>query len=167
MTAVGLGTGTVAGLVGITPGAGFVAPMAALAIGAASACASFVAVRAKGRLRVDDALDVFGVHGVSGLLGAVLTGLLASRAVNEAGQDGSWGLAALQLMACVATMAYSAGVSWGLLRLLGLRTRLRVDEQAEWDGTDLSQHGERGYPAVEVGTQSPVHEAGRPARAEA
>ncbi len=150
MTAVGLASGVVAGLVGITPASGFVGPMAALVIGALAAGVSFFAVRLKGRLGFDDALDVFGIHGVSGLLGAVATGAFASLAVNAAGADGSLKLVGVQLFASLVTLAYSGVMSFGLLKLLQATVGLRVDEQAEYDGADISEHGERGYSDLDV-----------------
>lgn len=164
MTAVGLASGAVAGLVGITPGSGYVGPMAALAIGAVAAGLSFFAVRLKSRVGLDDALDVFGIHGVSGVFGALATGVFASKAVNPAGADGSLGLVGVQLVACAATLAYSGLVSYGLLKLLDRLVGLRVDEQSEFDGTDISEHGERGYSDLDLAPHyAPRKEAAAPA----
>jgi Amt family ammonium transporter len=145
MTGVGFASGAVAGLVAITPASGFVGPMAALLIGALASGISFMAVRAKAKLGFDDALDVFGIHGISGLFGALATGALASLAVNEAGADGSLKLVGTQALACVATLAYSGGLSYAILKVLGLTVGLRVEEADELEGVDVSEHGERAY----------------------
>jgi Amt family ammonium transporter len=145
VSGVGLASGAVAGMVAITPAAGFVTPLASLGLGAAAAMASFFAVRLRPRLGLDDSLDVFAVHGVAATLGALLTGLLATKAVNDAGADGSLALLGVQAVGVVATMAWSGVLSFGLLKLVGLVTPLRADEQDEWGGLDQSEAGERGY----------------------
>lgn len=145
MTGVGFASGAVAGLVAITPAAGFITPMAAMALGAAAAAVSLAAVGLKTKLGLDDALDVFGIHGVSGLLGALGTGALASLAVNPGGADGSLALVGKQALACLATVAYSGALSFGLLKLIERTMGLRVDAAAEDEGTDLSEHGESAY----------------------
>ncbi len=145
MSGVGLASGAVAGMVAITPAAGFVKPVPAIVLGAAAAMASFTAVRLRPRLGLDDSLDVFAVHGVAATLGAILTGAFASTAVNAAGADGSVGLVAKEALGVVVTMAFSGGLSVLLLKLVGLVTALRADEQDEWSGMDASDAGERGY----------------------
>jgi ammonium transporter, Amt family len=145
ISGVGLASGAVAGMVAITPAAGFVKPSASLVLGGAAALASFAAVRIRPRLGLDDALDVFAVHGVAATFGALLTGLLASKAVNPAGADGSLLLLAKQALGLAATMAFSGVLSFGLLKLVGAITPLRVDEQDEWSGLDQSEAGERAY----------------------
>ena len=145
ISGVGLASGAVAGMVAITPAAGFVTPLASLAVGGLAAAASFGAVRLRPRLGLDDALDVFAVHGVAATLGALLTGVLASRAVNEAGADGSLALLGVQALGVLVTLAWSGVVSFLLFRLVGLVTPLRADEQDEWTGLDQSDAGERGY----------------------
>jgi Amt family ammonium transporter len=150
MSGVGLASGAVAGMVAITPAAGFVTPLAGIALGAAAALASFGAVRIRPRLGLDDSLDVFAVHGVAATLGALLTGVLATKAVNDAGADGSLALFGAQLLGVTVTMAFSAGVSFGLLKLVGLVTPLRADEQDEWSGLDQAEAGERGYISTDL-----------------
>ena len=150
MSGVGLASGAVAGMVAITPAAGFVTPLAGIALGAAAALASFGAVRIRPRLGLDDSLDVFAVHGVAATLGALLTGVLATKAVNDAGADGSLALFGAQLLGVTVTMAFSAGVSFGLLKLVGLVTPLRADEQDEWTGLDQTEAGERGYITTDL-----------------
>ncbi len=145
MSGVGLASGAVAGMVAITPAAGFVRPVPALAIGALAALASFTAIRIRPKLGLDDSLDVFAVHGVAATLGALLTGAFASVAVNSGGADGSLALVGKQAIGVVATLVFSGGLSFGLLKLVGLITPLRSDEQDEWAGMDSSEAGERGY----------------------
>jgi len=148
-TTLGVASGLVAGLVAITPGSGFVGPMSAIAIGLGAGVLCYLAVLVKWRLRYDDSLDVVGIHGVGGMFGAVATGLLAQVAINGAGADGALfgnpGLLWRQVVAVVAVMAYSFGVSYALLRVLKAFTSLRVDEDEELLGLDLSQHSEAGY----------------------
>jgi Amt family ammonium transporter len=148
-TVLGGASGCVAGLVGITPGAGFVTPMAAIAIGLGAGAICYGAIMLKGRLGYDDSLDVVGVHFVGGLFGALATGLFATKLVNPAGADGLFygnpKLFAVQALAAGAAMAYAFCVSYGLLVLLDRTLGLRVDAEHESMGLDLSQHGEAGY----------------------
>jgi Amt family ammonium transporter len=150
MSGVGLASGAVAGMVAITPAAGFVTPAASLVIGALAACASFTAVRLRPRLGLDDALDVFAVHGVAATLGALLTGVFASTAINAAGADGSLLLVGKQAVGVVATLLYSGVLSFGLFKLVNAVTPLRADEQDEWTGLDEVEAGERGYITADL-----------------
>ncbi len=145
MSGVGLASGAVAGMVAITPAAGFVTPAASLVIGALASVASFVAVRFRPRLGLDDSLDVFGIHGVGATVGALLTGVFATTAVNSAGADASLLLFGKQALGVAATMAFSGLLTYGLLKAVGLVTTLRSDEQDEWTGLDHAEAGERGY----------------------
>jgi Amt family ammonium transporter len=146
---LGAAAGAVAGLVGITPAAGFVTPMAALVIGFLAGLGCFLAVELIVRGRVDDALDVFGVHGVGGMIGALATGIFATKAVNAAGANGllygNPGQLAVQALAVVVVSAYSAGVTWVLLKLIGATIGLRVSQDEEQRGLDTTQHGEVAY----------------------
>lgn len=150
-TALGLATGAVAGLVAITPAAGFVGPLPAVLIGAAVSVISFYAIKLKNRFRYDDTLDVFGVHGVGGTWGALATGLFASRAINSAVKHdglllgGGFAQLGLQALAAVIALAYAGGVTALLAWVLGRFIGLRVDEDAEIAGLDLALHGETGY----------------------
>lgn len=148
-TAVGAATGAVVGLVAITPAAGFVTPMGALAIGLLSAPLSFAALHLRARSRVDDTLDVFACHGVAGISGALLTGIFATTTVNAAGADGAlagnWSLLGAQTIAVVATMAFVGAASFALVSLLRLVMPVRVDVDAELRGVDISEHGEEAY----------------------
>jgi Amt family ammonium transporter len=146
---LGATAGAVAGLVGITPAAGFVTPTAALLIGFLAGLGCFLVVEFVVRRRVDDALDVFGVHGVGGMIGALATGVFATRLVNPAGADGllfgNPGQLAVQALAVAAVAAYAAVVTWGLLKLIDGVIGLRVSPEEEQRGLDTTQHGEAAY----------------------
>lgn len=146
---LGATAGAVAGLVGITPAAGFVTPMAAIIIGFVAGLGCFLAVEFVVRRRVDDALDVFGVHGVGGILGALLTGVFATKTVNSAGADGllygNPSLLLTQAIAVVVVALYAAAVTFGLLKLLDVTWGVRVSPEEEQRGLDVSQHGEPAY----------------------
>ena len=148
-TAVGAATGAVVGLVAITPAAGFVTPLGALAIGALSAPLSFLALNYRARSGVDDTLDVFACHGVAGISGALLTGVFATTSVNAAGADGALagnvGLLGVQAIAVLATMVFAGGASVVLLALVRLVMPVRIAADAEVIGVDLSEHGEEAY----------------------
>jgi Amt family ammonium transporter len=146
-TMLGVATGAVAGLVAITPGAGFVGPMSALIIGAIAGLICFYAVVLKVRLGYDDSLDVVGVHGVGGTWGALATGLFASAAVG--GTDGLFfGNPALmipQIVSVIGTVVYVGVVTWIILKILDATMGLRVSDEDEQMGLDLSQHNEAAY----------------------
>ena len=112
--------------------------------------ASLLAVRQRPRLGIDDSLDVFAVHGVAATLGALLTGLLASKAVNPAGADGSLALMGWQAVGVAATLAWSGGLSFVLYKVVGFVFPLRGDEQDEGSGMDAAESGERGYIHAET-----------------
>jgi len=114
-------------------------------LGAVAGIASLTAVRYRPRLGIDDSLDVFAVHGVAATLGALLTGLLASRAVNPDGADGSLHLLGIQAVGVLATWAWSGGLSFGLLKLVSAITPLRAEEEDESTGMDMAEGGERAY----------------------
>jgi Amt family ammonium transporter len=146
---LGAAAGAVAGLVGITPAAGFVTPMAAIIIGFLAGVGCFTAVELVVRGRVDDALDVFGVHGVGGMIGALATGLFATTSINPAGFDGLFygnpGQLLTQLIAVVVTGVYAAVVTYLLLKLINLVVGIRVSPEEEARGLDSSLHGETAY----------------------
>jgi len=148
-TTLGAASGAVAGLVAITPAAGFVGPVAAIVIGIAAGVVCFFAVGLKFRLNYDDSLDVVGVHMVGGILGSVLLGALAQRSINTAVPDGLvFGGAAFfgkQIIAVLAVFAYSFVVSYLLARLVHATIGMRVSDEAEVTGLDLSQHEESAY----------------------
>jgi Amt family ammonium transporter len=148
-TAVGGATGAVVGLVAITPAAGFVSPLAGLAIGALAAPCSFFALHYRPKTRLDDTLDVFACHGVAGIMGAVLTGVFASKDVNPNGADGllagNASLVGIQLLAVVATIVFVGVTSVVILKVLAMLMPLRVSVESEVQGIDLSEHGEEAY----------------------
>ncbi len=148
-TALGAASGAVAGLVAITPASGFVGPMSAMVIGIAAGSVCYLAVNLKNKFGYDDSLDVVGVHGVGGTLGAIATGLFASKAINSAGADGLFfgnpSLLKSQLLSIGAAWVYSFVVTFVILKALDLTMGLRVSGEEEVNGLDYSQHGERGY----------------------
>jgi Amt family ammonium transporter len=144
-TILGAASGAVAGLVAITPAAGFVNPMAAIFIGLAGGVVCYTAVSLKPKFGYDDALDVVGVHMVGGTLGALLTGVFASLAVNAAGADGGTGQLLRQTVAVVVTYIFCGVGTFILLVIVNAITRVRADQQEEIIGLDLSQHSERAY----------------------
>ncbi|MBC7292866.1 MAG: ammonium transporter [Thermoleophilia bacterium] len=152
-TALGLISGAVAGLVAVTPAAGFVTPMGAMGIGALAGLVCYVSVvLVKPRLGYDDSLDAFGVHGVGGMLGALLTGLWATTTVNPAGADGAFHgdlkQLLVQLGALAVCAAYSFVLSFGLLKLVDKLVGLRVSADSENIGLDLTQHSESAYTVM-------------------
>jgi Amt family ammonium transporter len=170
-TALGLASGLVAGLVGITPAAGFVAPWSAIVVGLAAGFACYGGVLLKDKLGYDDALDAFGVHGVGGLVGALLTGVFAEKVLNEAGADGLLQGNAAQLgtqaIAVLASGAYAAVLTFGILKVIDATLGLRVAENDEREGLDSTLHGEQGYGTGSAGS-SPMGAEGHaePARIE-
>ena len=148
-TVLGAATGAVAGLVGITPAAGFVSPLSAIVIGVAVGVVCFAACSVKFKFGYDDSLDVVGVHGVGGALGALLTGVLASTAVNPGGADGllfgNPGQLWIQFVSVAVTAVYCGGMTYILLKIVDAVIGLRVTEDDEQVGLDLSQHGETAY----------------------
>ena len=149
-TTLGAASGAVAGMVAITPCAGFVSPVAALIIGGLAGVVCALAVRLKFKLKYDDSLDVLGVHGVGGVLGMVMLGLFASRSINPAGRDGLMNGGGLQLigseiMAVGVTIAMAFGVTFVLAKLVDMTMGLRVGPEEEFNGLDLSQHAESAY----------------------
>jgi Amt family ammonium transporter len=147
---LGIVTGAVVGLVAITPGAGFVTPLAALVIGALAAPISYYAIKfIKGRNLVDESLDVFACHGLGGLWGALATGLFAALSVNAGGADGLlYGNPrqfVTQLVAALAGAAFAFVVTFVVARLLQAVMGLRVSEQEEEVGLDISEHAERAF----------------------
>lgn len=149
-TALGAATGLVVGLVAVTPAAGYVTPLAALAIGALGAAASFAALKVRFRSKVDDALDVFACHGVAGIVGALLTGVFATTAVNPGGADGLLAgrpaLLGIQALSVAAALLFAGLATAGVLGLVSLLTPLRVDLPEEVAGLDQGQHGQQAYP---------------------
>ena len=155
-TAVGAATGAVAGLVAITPAAGFVEPWAAILIGAIAGFLCYKACGLKARMGYDDALDVVGVHGVGGTWGAIATGIFASVALSDGGLlTGNGAQFLTQIIAVVATFAFCALGTFIILSIINVTVGLRVHEEDEEVGLDLTQHAENAY-STGGGAGSPI-----------
>jgi Amt family ammonium transporter len=148
-TMFGAATGSIAGLATITPASGFVSPMSALVIGLFAGALCYTALNMKGKLGYDDSLDAFGVHGIGGIIGTLGAGFLAQKIINPSGADGLIFGNAHQLFVQVVSIAtavlYSFVITFILLKLIDLAIGLRVSEEEETLGLDLSQHEESGY----------------------
>ena len=148
-TATGSSIAAVVGLVAITPGAGFVTPMAAIVIGALASVTSFVALKALERTRLDDTLDVFACHGVGGIVGSVLTGVFATTSVNPGGADGllygNPGLMIPQVVSVLAAAGFAVVGTGGILLVIHKAVGLRAPEFAHQVGIDLVEHAEKAY----------------------
>jgi ammonium transporter, Amt family len=153
---VGGASGAVAGLVAITPASGYVEPMSAIAIGLGAGVFCYLAVRLRAKLGFDDSLDVVGVHGVGGMWGAMATGIFAVASVSglpyaEGLIEGEWRRFTDSLIGVGAIGAYSFIVTFILLKVLDMVMGIRVSEEEEDLGLDVTQHGERGYNSEESG----------------
>jgi Amt family ammonium transporter len=148
-TAVGAITGAVAGLVAITPACGFVTPLAAVVIGFGVSGICYWTLNHRIKWHLDDTLDAFSVHGVGGIFGALMTGVFATRSVNPAGGDGLlYGNPGQLLVQCAAvgsTIAFSALVTFVLLKVIGATMGIRSNDENQSEGLDLVEHGEKGY----------------------
>jgi Amt family ammonium transporter len=148
-TSLGAASGAIAGLVGITPAAGYVDVLPGMLIGLVVGVVCFYGVRLKDRFGFDDALDVIGVHGVGGTTGALLTGVFASTAVNAAGADGllagNPGQLVPQVVGVLVTISFSFIASFIILKLVDATIGLRVDEETEERGLDIAEHAETAY----------------------
>jgi Amt family ammonium transporter len=148
-TTLGAASGAVAGLVAITPGSGFVGPMAALIIGTLVSVICYGGIMVKSKLGYDDSLDVFGVHGLGGTWGALATGLFASKLINPSGADGLFfgnpGQLWTQFLAVAATWIFAFVMTSIILKVVDMIVGLRVTDEDEERGLDISQHNETGY----------------------
>jgi Amt family ammonium transporter len=146
---VGIATGAIAGLATITPGSGFVGPVGALVYGALSGIICFYMITVvKNKWKTDDSLDVFAVHGVGGILGILLTGLFADLSLGGNGLETGISIKVAffgQLLATIITIAWAGLMSYVLLKITQLFFGLRVTEDEEIEGLDITSHGERGY----------------------
>lgn len=146
---LGIVTGAVVGLVAITPAAGYVTPLASIAIGAIAAPISYYAIKLRQKRGLDESLDVFACHGMGGAWGALATGLFATKAVNAAGADGLFygnpGQFVVQLIALVVAAVFAFGVTFIMAQVLKRTIGLSVSEREEEVGLDISAHGERAY----------------------
>ena len=148
VSVVGAACGAVAGLVAITPASGFVTPGGALIIGLVAGGLCYSATLLRARAKVDDALDVFAVHGVGGMFGAIATGVFATSAVQQAYSgliDGNPGQVGIQLVAVAATIIYAVIATFIIVKVVGLALGLRVSATSEETGLDLAVHGEAAY----------------------
>ena len=148
-TTLGTASGAIAGLATITPAAGFVGPNAAIIIGLIAGLVCYLAVNLKSRFKFDDSLDVVGIHGVGGVVGTLLLGVFASKAVNPSGVDGLLaGNSSQLLIQCLGVgvvCGYAFVVSWILLKGLDKIMGLRISEEAETQGLDYTEHSETAY----------------------
>jgi ammonium transporter, Amt family len=155
-TVLGAASGAVAGLVAITPASGFVGPLSAIGIGAVGGVLCYNACNLKSRLGYDDSLDVVGVHGVGGTWGALATGLFASKAINDAGGNGLFfgnpGQLLVQALSVLVTVIFAFIGSLILLKIVDAVVGLRIHEEDEVAGLDLSQHNENAYALGLVGS---------------
>jgi Amt family ammonium transporter len=152
VTAVGAATAVVVGLVAVTPAAGFVGPLSGLVLGALAAFPSYYALLWRARTRLDDSLDVVAAHGLGGTVGALLTGVFAQKVWNGATDGALFGnpkQLGIQAVAVVASIVYSAALTWGLLKAIGAVAALRATAPDEGLGLDVSQHGEEAYASGE------------------
>ena len=153
-TLFGIVTGAVTGLATVTPAAGYVSTMAAVLIGCLASLVCFVSVAImKPKFGYDDTLDAFGVHGVGGVLGSVLVGVFARKALNPSGADGLIAGHAhqvlIQLAAVGVTVVFTLGVTWLLFKVIDALVGMRVSNDEEIQGLDISQHRERAYTVIE------------------
>ncbi len=148
-TTLGAASGAIAGLVAITPAAGFVGPQAAMVIGLVAGGLCYLAVSLKFRFGFDDSLDVVGVHLVGGVVGSVLLGVFAQQSVNEAGADGAlfgnFELLFFQIVAVLAVLVVSFVLTWIIAKVVDALVGLRADDHAESEGLDIVLHEERAY----------------------
>jgi Amt family ammonium transporter len=163
-TSVGCATAIVVGLVAVTPAAGYISPMSAIALGAIAAVPSYFALVLRGKTSLDDSLDVIAAHGIGGTVGALLTGVFADKSLNglaDGALFGNPGQVAVQGAAILAAIVYSGGMSFVLLKMISLFVPLRASASEEVEGLDISAHGEEAY--MHIGGSSPVVSASNPA----
>jgi Amt family ammonium transporter len=146
-TVTGIATGAVAGLVAITPAAGFVDPIMGIPIGIGVALVCFFMMRLRNKTKIDESLDVFACHGMGGTWGAIATGIFAAASMTAAGGliNGNLKQLGLQLLATAVVWAFSFGMTWIIGKVIDLTMGLRVSETEESLGLDISQHGESAY----------------------
>jgi Amt family ammonium transporter len=168
-TAVGCATAIVVGLVAVTPAAGFIGPMSAIALGAMAAVPSYFAILWRARTQLDDSLDVVAAHGIGGTVGALLTGVFAQKSLNGIADGLLFGnpkQLGIQAVAVVSALVYSGVMSFVLLKLVGLIFSLRAEDAEESFGLDTSMHGEEAYVhgGGNVTLMSSAADVGMPAR---
>lgn len=149
-TVLGTASGAVSGLVAITPGAGFVTPLSSIVIGLVGGVICYFAISLlKAKLGYDDALDAFGCHGIGGTWGALATGIFATKSINSTGANGLFygnpSQLGIQALSVLITVAFAVAATFVILKVIGLVMKLRVDDEQESSGLDLSLHGETAY----------------------
>jgi Amt family ammonium transporter len=148
-TTLGAASGAIAGLATITPTAGFVGPNTAILVGLMGGALCYTFVNMKGRFKLDDSLDVVGIHGVGGLLGTISLGLFATTAVNPGGVDGLFagnpGQLVAQIIGAVVVSVYAFGVSWCIFKVINATIGLRLSDESEVAGLDSTEHSETAY----------------------
>ncbi len=167
-TAVGAATAIVVGLVAVTPAAGFVSPMSAMALGAIAAVPSYLMLLWRAKSSLDDSLDVVAAHGVGGTVGALLTGVFAQKSLNGVADGllfGNPGQVAIQAAAVLAAIVYSGGMTFLLLKLISVVLPLRATADDEITGLDLSLHGEEAYMHADSGGLGPASTFSTPGEA--
>ena len=167
-TAVGAATAIVVGLVAVTPAAGFVSPMSAMALGAIAAVPSYLMLLWRAKSSLDDSLDVVAAHGVGGTVGALLTGVFAQKSLNGVADGllfGNPGQVAIQAAAVLAAIVYSGGMTFVLLKLISVVLPLRATADDEITGLDLSLHGEEAYMHADSGGMGPASTFSTPGEA--
>ena len=170
-TTLGAASGAVAGLVAITPCAGFISPLGSIVVGLLAGAVCALAVAIKGRVRIDDSLDVGAVHLVGGIIGSLCVGLFSTLDTNSLGADGlfyggGFGLLGKQALAVISVIAYSGTVTLIIAFLINLVIKFRVTEEVEADGLDVSLHGETAYEFTSNGNQPAFVQNSRPAAAD-
>lgn len=155
VTSLGVVSGIVAGLVAITPAAGFVSPLASILIGLIGGAICYTTVTfVKSKFGYDDALDAFGCHGVGGIWGGIATGIFAWKAINSAGASGlihgNPKLVLIQLTAVVASVVYSAIVTFIIIKVIKAVSGIRVTDKDEQIGLDVTEHGEEAYGGMNI-----------------
>jgi Amt family ammonium transporter len=157
VTAVGCATAIVVGLVAVTPAAGFISPMNAILLGGIAAIPSYLALMIRAKTSLDDSLDVVAAHGVGGTVGALLTGVFASKALNGVFDGALYGnpqQVLIQGAAVLTAIVYSGFASFILLKLIGIVIPLRATTSDEGEGLDVTAHGEEAY--MHVGGSAPI-----------
>jgi Amt family ammonium transporter len=151
-SALGAATGAIAGLAAVTPAAGFIHPLVGILIGIVASLIGYYCILWRTKRGIDESLDVWAVHGMGGLWGVIATGIFASVAINSGGADGLlWGGSlqfAKQIAGVAAVAAFAFAATWGLGKLVDITIGLRVKEDEEVVGLDISQHGERAYGGI-------------------
>ena len=155
VTSLGVVSGIVAGLVAITPGAGFISPLASIIVGLVAGIVCYICITfIKAKFGYDDALDVFGCHGVGGIWGGIATGIFAWKAVNSGGANGlihgNPKLIGIQVIGILSSIIYAAVVTFIIIKAINAVSSIRASERDEQIGLDITEHGEEAYGGMEI-----------------